>query len=95
MSLEEDLITKGDLFREIAKLKEKIKEKVMEVRLSIGRTINLGNYESLRVEVSAERTFPDEDLVRGVIDRLRLDVGDSLDQVIKDEELALKRSRRS
>ena len=41
----------------------------MKVNLSIGRTINLGNYESLRVEVGSE--YSHSDCLQKVIDTER------------------------
>lgn len=34
--------------------------KIKEITVSIGGTINLGNFENLRVDVSATATVPDE-----------------------------------
>jgi hypothetical protein len=35
--------------------------KVTKIKVSIGRTINLGNYESARIDIGAEADIGDED----------------------------------
>ncbi len=35
--------------------------KITELTVSVGRTVNLGNFESFRVDVSARATVTDED----------------------------------
>jgi hypothetical protein len=48
------------------------KDKIGKARVSLGSTINVGNYESARVEVSVEYPFHvDEDDVDAVIDSAR------------------------
>ena len=35
--------------------------KITKIKVSIGRTINLGNYESARIDIGAEADIKDED----------------------------------
>ncbi len=53
-----------------------VKPRTTKVTMTIGRTVNLGNYESLRMEISAES---------GVGDSQALDVLDVLEKsILKD-----------
>lgn len=64
--------------------------KAHKVSLSIGRTINLGNYESLRMEVSAEANVgPDVDATF-VLDSLEKSIKADLDRRIKRNVKALR-----
>lgn len=63
---------------------KKVKALTQKVTLTMGRTVNLGNYESLRMEISAES---------GVGEHGALDVLDSLEKaVVKDLDERIKRN---
>jgi hypothetical protein len=55
--------------------------KMLETTLSIGRTINLGNYESLRVDLSIKAEI-DSDEYSGALKSLEEVISKNLDSVI-------------
>ena len=57
----------------------------MKVSLTIGRTINLGNFESLRVDVCAEVNSASSCIVKDV-DNLHIELDQALDSVIEKEK---------
>lgn len=51
-------------------------------RISLGRTINMGNYESLRLEVSVEQETNDEK-AKDLVDRALLELNEQFGRVRK------------
>ena len=50
----------------------------MRIRVAYGKTINMGNYESTRIEVEATDTTRDDESMEDGIDRLFGDLKDKL-----------------
>lgn len=57
---------------------------VTKVEVSIGRTINMGNYESLRASVSLEAELDPHDTVTEVRKDLNVQAAQELDLVIQN-----------
>lgn len=60
--------------------------KVEKIKLSVGKTVNLGNYESLRVDVQFEVSIDDTDNIDTSFKELRQEVDSRLQEVI-DQKL--------
>ena len=59
----------------------------MKVSLTIGRTINLGSYESLRVEVGAEVEMPQVPAsTTKAVDSMHIELDKALKSVIEEEK---------
>ena len=54
--------------------------KINEIRISMGRTINLGNYESARVDVEAAARLDESDDVPLEYERLKLYVYNRMEE---------------
>lgn len=59
--------------------------KFNEVKVSLGRTINLGNYESSRVDFSLSAIVEDGDSIDDVISTVRAKCDRELDKLITGE----------
>lgn len=59
--------------------------KYNEVKISLGHTINLGNYESRRVDFSVSAFLDDGDDVDNVISEVRKKCNDHLNKIIRGE----------
>lgn len=66
--------------------------KITEVEVRLGSTVNLGNYESLRIDLSARAVFDEDDeLMFDVVVALRDGVRKQLDTLVKEEISHLRR----
>lgn len=63
---------------------------ISSVSLSIGRTVNIGNYESLRIEVSAEARVPVGTKPESVLNSLERSLISDLEKRIKTQVKALR-----
>lgn len=61
-----------------------------KVSMTIGRTVNLGNYESLRMEISAEGSIDGTEETSKVLDRLERGINRELAVRIKRNVEALR-----
>lgn len=59
--------------------------KYNEVKISLGKTINLGNYESRRVDIQLSAVVEDGENVNEVIANVRAKCDDQLDNIIMGE----------
>lgn len=59
--------------------------KYNEVKISLGKTINLGNYESRRVDIQLSAVIEDGENVDEVIANVRAKCDDQLDKIIRGE----------
>jgi hypothetical protein len=60
--------------------------KINEIKLNMGRTVNTGNYESLRIDVEFSATLEDNDDIRKAMENLRASVKMELNRVIQTEQ---------
>ena len=58
--------------------------KVTDIEVRIGRTVNMGNYESLRLDLGARVSdFPEGKPVSESIDQIRVKLQEELDEQVK------------
>lgn len=66
--------------------------KITEIKIQMGRTINTGNYESLRIDVEMAARLDENDDVRETTDNLRATVKLELSRLINLETQKRKKA---
>lgn len=59
--------------------------KINQIRVSYGKTFNMGNYESFRYDVELSSAVDDQDDLDSVIDKLRRQAKIKVNQAIRAE----------
>lgn len=59
--------------------------RVREVTLSVGRTVNMGNYESLRLDLSAVAVIAEGGSITQAVETLSAELVAALDRLEEDE----------
>jgi hypothetical protein len=59
--------------------------KITETTLSLGRTVNLGNYESLRADLSIKVTLEDGESFESVVPEMKTVLAKNLEMVLNND----------